>query len=179
LAERTEIRFGGSGGQGVVLAAQVLAKAAAREGKNVLQTQAYGAEARGSLTRSEVIISEDRINYPAARKIDVLVAMSQEAANELVKDLKVTGTLIVNSTSVKNIPPTKANVRSFPITETARSKFGDDLYGNMVMLGVLLRVAPVAAKESAEEAIKESTPKKAVETNVRAFAEGLRLANPE
>ena len=162
-----------------MLAAQVLAKAAARDGRNVLQTQAYGAEARGSLTKSEVIISGDRINFPAARKIDVLVAMSQEAANELVRDLKETGTLVLNSSSVKSVPQTKAKVRSFPITETARSRFGDDLYANMVMLGVLLQLAPLAGRESAEEAIRESTPKKAAETNVKALAEGMRLVGTE
>ena len=175
MAERTEIRFGGSGGQGIVLAAQVLAKATALDGKNVLQTQAYGAEARGSLTKSEVIISEERINFPAARRIDVLVAMSQEAADGLAKDVKESGTIIVDSTMVKKVPSTKARTRSFPMTETARSEFGDGLYGNMVMLGVLLQVSPVAAKESTEKAIAEAVPRRTVETNLKAFAEGLRL----
>ena len=175
VPERTEIRFGGSGGQGVVLAAQILGKAAVLDGRNALQTQAYGAEARGSLTKSEVIISGDKIGFPAVRKCDVLVTMSQEATNGLLKDLKETGTLIVDSSSVKDVPATKAAVRRFSITETARTKFGGALYANMVMLGVLTRMTQVVSTNSVEQAIKERTASKTAETNLKAFREGLLL----
>ena len=87
MASKTEIRIGGSGGQGVVLAAQILGKAAVLDGRNVLQTQSYGAEARGSLAKSEVIISDSKIGFPAVRKCDILVAMNQESLNVLVGDL--------------------------------------------------------------------------------------------
>ena len=175
LAEKTEIRFGGSGGQGVVLAAQVLGKAAVLDGRNVLQTQAYGAEARGSLTKSEVIISEGSIGFPAVRQSDILVTMSQEATNELLKDVRKTGILLVDSSSVREVPPTSARVLRFPVTDTAKRLFGDGLYANMVMLGVLLQVTGLVAGESVEEAIRQSTARKNAETNVRAFREGLRL----
>ena len=159
----------------MVLAAQILGKAAVMDGRNALQTQAYGAEARGSLTKSEVIISESKIGFPAVRKCDILVTMSQEATNGLVKDLKETGMLIVDSSSVKEIPATKATVRRFLITETARVKLGGTLYANMVMLGVLLRTTKVVSAESVENAIKERTSQKTADTNVRAFREGLLL----
>ena len=110
MANKTEIRIGGSGGQGVVLAAQILGKAAILDGKNALQTQAYGAEARGSLAKSEVIISDDKIGFPAVRKCDILVAMNQEALNTFLKDLKENGTLIVDSTNITTMPETKAKV---------------------------------------------------------------------
>ena len=159
----------------MVLAAQILGKAAVLDGRNALQTQAYGAEARGSLTKSEVIISETKIGFPAVRKCDILVTMSQEATNGLVKDLKETGMLIVDSSSVKEIPATKATVRRFLITETARAKLGGTLYANVVMLGVLLRATKVVSAESVENAIKERTSQKTADTNVRAFREGLLL----
>jgi len=171
---KTEIRFGGSGGQGVVFAALVLGRAAVLDGKNVLQTQAYGAEARGSLTKSEVIISEDKIGFPAVRKSDILVTMSQEATNELLKDLRETGTLLVDSTSVREVPPTNAKVVRFPATETAKRTFGDGLYANMIMLGALLHTSRLVRAESVEEAISASTAKKYAETNLNAFREGLR-----
>ena len=153
----------------------VLGRAAVLDGKNVLQTQAYGAEARGSLTKSEVIISEDKIGFPAVRKSDVLVAMSQEATNELVKDLREMGALVVDSTSVKEIPPAKAAILRFPATETAKRMFGDGLYANMIMLGALLKEFQLVRTESVEEAIRKSAVKKNVETNLDAFREGLRL----
>ncbi len=172
---RTELRFGGSGGQGVVLAAQILGRAAILEGRNALQTQAYGAEARGSLTKSEVIISDDKILFPAARSIDVLVAMSQEAADKLAADVKNTGTLIVDSTNVPNLPKMEAKTVRVPLTETARRVSGGTLGANMVMLGALVHLTGIVKADSMEEAIRASAPGKSPEVNIAAFRAGLSL----
>jgi 2-oxoglutarate ferredoxin oxidoreductase subunit gamma len=175
MANRTEIRIGGSGGQGVVLAAQVLGKAAVLDGKNALQTQAYGAEARGSLTKSEVIISDGKIGFPAVKKCDILVAMNQESLNAFLKDLKETGMLIVDSTNVTTVPETKAKVYEIPITEIATKTFGEALYANMVMLGAFTKITSLVSKRAIEKAIKGSVSEKTVETNIKAFRKGLRL----
>lgn len=159
----------------MVLAAVVLGRAAVLDGKNVLQTQAYGAEARGSLTKSEVIISDDKIGFPAVRKSDILVTMSQEATNELVRDLRESGALVVDSSSVKAVPLSKTKVLRFPATDTAKKMFGDGLYANMIMLGALLQEFRLVRSESVEQAIRESTARKHTETNLNAFREGLRL----
>jgi 2-oxoglutarate ferredoxin oxidoreductase subunit gamma len=176
VTSKTEIRFGGSGGQGVVLAAQILGKAAVLDGKNALQTQAYGAEARGSLAKSEVIISDSKIGFPAVRKSDVLVAMSQEALDVLAKDLKENGTLIIDSTNVTNVPETKIKVYKIPITETAKKIFGEAFYANMVMLGVFTRITSLVSREAMERTIKENVSKRTVETNIKAFQTGLELS---
>ena len=175
MANKTEIIMGGSGGQGVVLAAQILGKAAVLDGKNALQTQAYGAEARGSLAKSEVIISDGKIGFPAVRKSDILIAMTQEALNTLIKDLKETGTLIVDSTNVNTIPETKAKIHRIPITETAKKTFGEALYANMVMLGALVRTTAIVTPGATEKTIRENVAKRTIETNVRAFRKGLEM----
>lgn len=175
MANKTEIRIGGSGGQGVVLAAQILGKAAVLDGKNVLQTQAYGAEARGSLAKSEVIISDSKIGFPAVRKCDVLVAMNQEALNALLKDLKETGTLIVDSTYVTTMPETKAKVYKIPITETAKKTFGEAMYANMVMLGAFMKITSLVSPQAMEKTIRENVSAKTIENNVNAFNKGLQL----
>jgi 2-oxoglutarate ferredoxin oxidoreductase subunit gamma len=175
MSTKTEIRIGGSGGQGVVLAAQVLGKAAVLDEKNALQTQAYGAEARGSLTKSEVIISDSKIGFPAVRKCDILVAMNQESLNAFLKDLKETGTLIVDSTNVTTIPETKAKVYKVPITEIAKKTFGEALYANMIMLGAFTKITILVSKKAMVKAIKESVSEKTVETNTKAFKKGLQL----
>jgi 2-oxoglutarate ferredoxin oxidoreductase subunit gamma len=174
MAGRIEIRFGGSGGQGVVLAARILGEAAVLDGKNVLQTQAYGAEARGSLTKSEMIISDGKIGFPAVRELDLLVAMSQEAADALVKGLKETGTLIVDSSSVTDVPETKAKIYRLPITKTAK-ELGKGFHANMVMLGALTGIMGIVTSESTEKAISESLAETQFEMNVKAFREGRRL----
>jgi len=175
MLNKTEIRIGGSGGQGVVLAAQILGKAAVLDGKNALQTQAYGAEARGSLAKSEVIISDSRIGFPAVRKPDVLMVMTQEALDKLLKDLKETGTLIVDSTNVTAIPDTKAKVFKIPITETAKKTFGEAIYANMIMLGAFTKMTKLVSVASMEKTIEENVSARTVETNINAFRKGLQL----
>lgn len=172
MTNRTEIRIGGSGGQGVVLAAQILGKAAVLDGKNALQTQAYGAEARGSLTRSEVIISDGKIGFPAVRKCDILVAMNQESLDAFLKDLKETGILIVDSTNVTAVPKTEARVYKIPATETAKKTFGENMYANMIMLGALAKTSNLASKQAIEKAIKETASEKTIGTNIKAFRKG-------
>jgi 2-oxoglutarate ferredoxin oxidoreductase subunit gamma len=172
VANKTEIRIGGSGGQGVVLAAQILGKAAVLDGKNALQTQAYGAEARGSLTKSEVIVSDGKIGFPAVRKCDILVAMNQESLDAFLKDLKETGTLIVDSTNVTAVPKT-ARVYKIPATETAKKMFGEVMYANMVMLGALAKTSNLASKQAIEKAIRETASERTIDTNIRAFRKGF------
>jgi 2-oxoglutarate ferredoxin oxidoreductase subunit gamma len=175
VANKIEIRIGGSGGQGVVLAARILGEAAVTEGKKALQTQAYGAEARGTLTKSEVIMSDGKIGFPAVRKCDILVAMNQEALNALLGNLKENGILLVDSTNVVNIPETKAKVYKVPITETAKKTFRETMYANMVMLGTLTKITKLVGREAMERAIRESVSKKTVETNIKAFQKGSEL----
>jgi 2-oxoglutarate ferredoxin oxidoreductase subunit gamma len=175
VANKTEIRIGGSGGQGVVLAAQILGKAAVLDGKNVLQTQAYGSEARGSLAKSEVIISDGKIYFPAVRKCDILVSMNQEALNALLKDLKETGALIVDSTNVETVPETGTKVYKLPITKTAKETFGEAMYANMVMLGAFTKITRLVTVSSMEKTIRINVSARTVDTNINAFRKGLEL----
>jgi 2-oxoglutarate ferredoxin oxidoreductase subunit gamma len=140
-----------------------------------VQTQAYGAEARGSLAKSEVIMSDGKIGFPAVRKPDILVAMSQEALDKLLKDLKENGTLIVDSTNVARIPETKAEIHNIPMTETAKKTFGEAIYANMIMLGVFIKITNLVTVHSMERTIKENVSAKTVENNVKAFRKGLQL----
>jgi len=174
MPQKTEIRISGHGGQGAILAGQILGKAAVLDGKKALQTQAYGAEARGSLARSEVIISDGRIGFPAVRKCDILVAMNQESLDKHLSALRENGVLIVDS-SVEKIPETKAKVFKVPATETAKKTFGDSMYANMIILGALTKITKLASEKAIETAIQESVPEKTIETNINAFRKGLQL----
>src|SRR3989337_4385141 len=77
---RQEVRLGGVGGQGIILAGYILGKAAALyDGKEAVFTQAYGPEARGGACSAELVISDEAIDYPMVSRPDLLVLMSQEA----------------------------------------------------------------------------------------------------
>jgi 2-oxoglutarate ferredoxin oxidoreductase subunit gamma len=172
--QRTEIRIAGLGGQGVVLAGQILGRAAAYAGQNVVQTQSYGAEARGSGAKSEVIVSRSRIGFPMVRKCDVLIVMSQEAVENNIKDLKDSGTLLVDSSIVQNIPGTHAKIRKIPAVKIAEEQVGEKLAANMVILGALVAATKIVDEASIEKAIGDVLSKKAVAPNIQAFKIGLK-----
>lgn len=176
MTDKIEIRISGLGGQGVVLAGRILGEAAVYSGKNAVQTQSYGAEARGSAAKSEVIISVGKIGFPMVRKCDILIAMSQEAVEKNVKDLKEGGLFLVDSTTVKSVPKTKARIFKIPATETSTKVFGEKLYANMIMLGALIKIAMIVNEESMEKVISDTFPEKFVSINIEAYKKGKELA---
>ena len=108
---KTEIRLAGTGGQGVILASVILAEAAGvHEGRHVVQTQSYGPEARGGASRADVIIADEPILYPKSRRLDVLVCLSQQAADKYFEDLKVHGMAIIDSFYVRECQIGRAHV---------------------------------------------------------------------
>ena len=114
---RYEIRFSGSGGQGIITAAVVMADAiGAFDGKNVCQTQSYGPEARGGKSKAELVISDGPIDYPKALQVDLLLAMTQAACDAYFFDLKTDGLLIVDSGLVEQVPTSRAV--SLPFTRS-------------------------------------------------------------
>ena len=77
---RCEVRLAGFGGQGIVLAGNILGKAVVLyEGRNAVFTQSYGPEARGGACSADVVVSDEVIHYPKVTRPDVLVFMSEEA----------------------------------------------------------------------------------------------------
>ena len=159
----------------MVLAGQILGRAAAYSGKNAVQTQSYGAEARGTAAKSEVIISDGKIGFPMVRKCDVLVAMSQETVEKNLKNLKENGVLLLDSTNVTNIPTAKATIYAIPATEIAEKTFGQKLYANMIMLGALTKITNVIDEKSMEKAVEDTLPKKALTVNLQAYKKGMEL----
>jgi 2-oxoglutarate ferredoxin oxidoreductase subunit gamma len=177
--KKTEVRISGLGGQGVVLAGQILGKAAVYSGKNAVQTQSYGAEARGSAAKSEVIISDGKIGFPMVRRCDILVAMTQEALERNLKDLKEEGILLVDSSTVTILPEIKAKIFRIPATQIAQETAGEKLYANMVILGALTETTNIANEKSTERAIIDTVPKETAAINLKAFRKGKEWIKQE
>jgi len=179
LPKRTEIRIAGLGGQGVVLAGNILGKAAVYDGLKAVQTQSYGAEARGSAAKSEVIISDEKIGFPLVRKSDILVAMSQTALDKHLKELKEDGILIIDEDMVKEAPRVKANVNRVPAAKTAENELGSKMYANVVMLGALVGITNITSHDGCERAIADNVSESVKESNIKAFRLGLKLVKGE
>ncbi|MEO0095864.1 MAG: 2-oxoacid:acceptor oxidoreductase family protein [candidate division WOR-3 bacterium] len=174
---RYEFRLSGSGGQGLILAGKILAEAAAiYDGKNATQSQSYGPEARGGSSRSEVIISDEDIDYPKAVNIDFLLALTQEACDKYWKDVKENGIILVDSGFVNKFPEGKFKIYSAPITEIAEKETGKTLVANIVALGMITELTGIVSKEAVESAILSRVPKGTEELNLKAFRAGIAAA---
>jgi len=173
MLKRVDVRISGLGGQGVILAGQILGRAAVHDGKYVVQTQSYGAEARGSAAKSEVIISNEKIGFPKVRKCDILVAMNQSAIDRHLRDLKENGILLVDEDIVKEVPSVKARVLRIPATRISEREFKSKIFANVVMLGALTREVEVVSEKVMERAIIESVSEETKEENIKAFRKGI------
>ena len=179
---RTEIRICGFGGQGIILAGIILGKAASLFDNNeAVQTQSYGPEARGGVSKCEVVIDNKLIEYPKVQNLDILIAMSNEALIKYIVDLKDEGTLIVDpgTTDINDVKEFIDNhnikVYEAPATMTAINEIGLKIVANIVMVGAITKVSNVISKQAVIEAIKDSVPKGTEEKNVSAFEVGYNL----
>jgi 2-oxoglutarate ferredoxin oxidoreductase subunit gamma len=173
---RYEIRLSGSGGQGLILMGIILAEAIGiYDGKYVAQTQSYGPETRGGSSKSEVIVSDEEIDYPKTMKLDLLLAMNQKSYDEFYSDLKSDGTLIVDSTFVTQIPTPKAY--RIPFTRIAREKFKKEVVANIIALGALSQLSSIVSPKAIEAAVLTRVPKGTETLNRSALKTGMNAAN--
>ena len=175
MSGRYEIRLSGSGGQGLILMGIILAEAIGiYEGKFVAQTQSYGPEARGGSSKSEVIVSDEEIDYPKAMRLDLLLAMNQKACDDFYSDLKPEGLFIVDSTFVTQLPVPKAF--QIPFTRMAREKFKREVVANIIALGALTQLTSIVSPKAIESAVLARVPKGTEKLNRDALKAGMAAA---
>jgi len=173
--ERYEIRFSGSGGQGIVLAAILLAEAAGiGDGNHVCQTQSYGPEARGGACQADVVLSKKPIDYPRAMKLDLLLAMNQASCDNYFPDLRPEGLLLVDAGLVDQVPTSRAV--AIPFSQIAEKQLGQKLVANMVALGAVAQLTGIVSPKALESALMARAPKGTEEMNRRAFQAGIKAA---
>lgn len=174
--KRYEARISGSGGQGIILAGIILAEAAGvQEGRQVVQTQSYGPESRGSACKCDVIISDTLVKYPGVRQLDLLVALTQDACDKYAKELKADGILIYDPLLVRKVPEGVA--RAYPVEAThIAERLGRKIAANMVALGAVAALAGVVKPESLETAVVARSPKGSEAGNREAFLAGRSAA---
>jgi len=174
---RTRLVFSGSGGQGVVTAAILLAEAAVlRENLFAVQTQSYGAAARGGATRADVIISENKIDYPMVNQPNILVCLTQESYNKYAPIIRPGGLLLVDTHYVKIERKVEARQRELPMFDSVMEKIGRAVVFNICMLGALLGLTQLVRTESILSVLSERMPADLVEINRQALQLGLELA---
>ncbi|HEV2401972.1 MAG TPA: 2-oxoacid:acceptor oxidoreductase family protein [Candidatus Sulfotelmatobacter sp.] len=169
----TEIRIAGFGGQGVILSAIVLGKAASiYENGFATMTQNFGPEARGGACSAQLVVSDSPVLYPYTTQPDIMVIMSQEAYNRFARDLKPGGMLIIEEDLVRvsNMNLDK-KIFSIPATRFAE-ELGKRMVLNSVMVGFFTAVTKLLGAEAVRKAVADSVPSSFRELNLKAFDKG-------
>lgn len=169
-----QVRLGGFGGQGIVLAGILLGHAGVIDGRWVSGANSYGAQARGSACTAEVVLSDRAVDFPHVLETDVLVAMSQGVYDRFVKEMKEGGLVIYDSHLVK---PGEFSFFHRPIdaTEVAVREMGNKQVANMVMLGALTAVTGIVSRAAMESAISNHVPQRFRKINLQAVKRGFEL----
>ena len=172
---RQEVRLGGFGGQGIILAGYILGKAAALyDDKEAVFTQAYGPEARGGACSADLVISDEPIGYPMVSRPDLLVLMSQEAFTKYGSAVAEGAQLIVDTDLVESAAG-KEWLRDIPATRLA-AELGNRMVANVIMLGYLATTSDDASDLSASQPGTTSVRPALLELNLKAFACGFEYA---
>ena len=174
--ERCRMVFSGSGGQGVITAAIILAEAAVlHEELTAVQTQAYGAAARGGATRSDVIISDVPINFPKVIQPNVLVCLTQEAYNKFYDIIRPGGLMITDTRYVQPQLKVDAVQRQLPMYETVMDRIGKPIVFNICMLGAVVGLTQLVRAESIMKVLEQRIPSGFIEMNRQALELGLEI----
>ncbi len=175
--ERHRLVLSGAGGQGVITAAIILAEAAVlHEHLNAVQSQSYGAEARGGATRSDVIISDSEIYFPKVDQPNTLVCLTQAAYNSYAALIRPGGLLISDSRYVAVEKKVDARQVQLPLHREVMEKIGNPVVYNICMLGALIRLVELVSPESILKVLGTRLPEKTIDMNRTALEVGMALA---
>lgn len=171
-----QIVFSGVGGQGLVSCGKIMGAAAIIAGKNITMTSSYGSEARGTFTKSDLIISDDPIAFPQVEDEQIVMSLAQVAYDRYVGKMKEGTFMVYDSDEVTAVDTCKAKQYGFPFTRIAR-ELGYEGAANLVAAGVILKLTGVLTAEELEQAIvdKYSSKEKVLKTNIAAFRAGYAL----
>lgn len=180
MKEKWEIIFSGVGGQGLLFNGNILGKAASIvEKRQAVMTCAYGTETRGTFTKSDLIISEEYIDFPEVLNADVVVALAQVAYDRYVETMKEDSIIIYNNNQVKEAK-SRAKQYGLPMEDLAAQ--ADNLRGvNLVALGALIAQTECVKPESVKEMLAKhfEGKDKIVESNEKAFDLGFEKVLPQ
>ena len=174
MQNRIEIILSGSGGQGIVLAGKILAEAAMLDGKEVVNSQSYGPEARGGASKSEIIISNEPINDLTSKAANILLCLTEKALDKYLDKLGSGGTLIIDE-SIQKPEKNDIKILQLPIITTGCESMGNCLVLNIVALGAINQAIKLVKDKSLESSILKNVPKGYADLNQKAFRAGLEL----
>ncbi|MGN0658031.1 MAG: 2-oxoacid:acceptor oxidoreductase family protein [Emergencia sp.] len=173
---KEQLRFTGSGGQGVILGTIIMAEAAFLDGRKVVQSQSYGPEARGGMCKAETIVDEKPIHYTKVDIPTLLLSLTQVSFNKFSRKIGPETVIVVDDTI--DVPlrlKAKHEVLSLPILSSARDVIGNPMAANIISVGAVNEALKLASVKSLEEAVVNHIPKGTEAMNLKAMHLGAEL----
>jgi len=175
MTEVLQVRLSGFGGQGIILAGLLLGQAGVMEGKYVAGSDSYGAQARGSGCKSEIVFSDGPIDFPHLVASDILVAMSQGAYHAHCKDVKEQGIIFYDQGLVTPEQGLNLKQRGVAATEISIKKLKNKQVANIVLLGVVVETTKIVSPKSIQKAIAFHVGQRFRVLNLKALLTGIEL----
>lgn len=172
----TEIKIGGLGGQGVILAGMIIGRAASiYQAKHATLTQSFGPEARGSACSASIVVADDPVEYPYVTHPNILVVMSQEACTRFAPEMAPGGLLLHEAELVKpGELPQGVEQYGIPATRIAE-QLHRRMVANIVMVGFFTAVTGLLTLEAARGSVEGSVPAGTENLNLNAFDKGYEF----
>lgn len=176
MREIRQIRLSGLGGQGIILAGALLGQAGMMDWRYVAGSNTYGAQARGSACKSEIVLADSPIDYPHLTTADILVVMSQGAYDLYSEDVKEpSGFILYDSGLIKPSEKLKVKHVGLPGTECAVTRLKNKQVANIVILGALIETTEIVSQRAIQKAIALHVSERFRSLNLRALRLGMEL----
>ena len=169
----TQIKTGGLGGQGVILAGMIVGRGAAIcDSKHATLTQSFGPEARGSACGASIVVSDEPVEYPYVTRPDILIVMSQEACNRFTPSMAPDGILFYESDIVhpENVGE---GIRRYGVPATRiAEELKRRMVANIVMIGFFAALTDLLSPQALRDSVQASVPPGTEDLNLEAFDRG-------
>jgi 2-oxoglutarate ferredoxin oxidoreductase subunit gamma len=172
--QRTEIRIGGTGGQGLILSAKMLAVALAAGGSSVAQSQTYEPTSRGGFCNADLVISDANVDFPLTTAIDYLVLLDRLAIKPSWPLLKPGALVIADTRLCPELPAGDYRRYHLPLSRTAL-ELGSERVTNIVALGALVALSGICDRQQIEQAVRAEAPRGFLDLNMDALAAGISV----
>ena len=177
---RRQLRFVGVGGQGVILAGEILAEAKIKSGGYGVKSATYTSQVRGGPTKVDILLDDDEILYPYANKgeIEFMIATAQISYDQFKAGVKEGGNIVVepNLVTPTDEDRKKWNIYEIPLITIAKEEVGNVITQSVVALGITMEMTKVLDFDLVMEVTLEKVPKKVHEANKKAYELGIKYA---
>ncbi|MCP4935971.1 MAG: pyruvate ferredoxin oxidoreductase [bacterium] len=174
VVEPIEIRFSGSGGQGLQLCAKILSLALNLENLRVAFSQSYEPTSRGGVSRSDLVVDDITPDYPLVTKLDYLVVLDQLSVGISNGLLNKDSVVLADKQLVSEPPKGEFDIHSLPFVEQA-IQLGNKRVANIIALGALISIGNIVKFETLVEAVKAGVPPRFLDLNIDAVNTGYRM----